>query len=202
MAPLQRALALPQMAHLGAVADDLHFDVARVGEQFFGIEPRVAERRVRFGRAALERVFEFGRGGDDAHAASAAAGDRFDDHRAAAARCEKSACGIDVDRRGRAGRHRHAALRRECRAPQLVAEQFERGGVGSDERDAGIGERRGEARILGEESVTRMHRVAVVGARRGDDRGDVEIRRNAAPARVRATSSARATCSERASSGA
>ncbi len=48
MAPLQRALALPQVADVGTVADDLHFDVARVGEQFFGIEPRVTERRLCF----------------------------------------------------------------------------------------------------------------------------------------------------------
>ena len=61
MATLQRAFAFPQVADLGAVADDLHFDVARVGEQFFRIQARIAERRLRFRGAALECVVEFGR---------------------------------------------------------------------------------------------------------------------------------------------
>ena len=93
----------------------------------------------------------------------------------------KARARVDVDRGGRSGRHRNAALRREFARAQFVAEQFERGGVGTDERDAGVGQRRGEARVLREKSVTGMHRIAVVGARGSDHRGDVEIRRNAAP---------------------
>ena len=61
----------------------------------------------------------------------------------------------------------------------LVAEQFERRGGGADEPDTGLAQRICEARILREETVTRMHGVAIVFAGGRDHRVDVEIRGNA-----------------------
>ncbi len=61
MAALQRAFALPQMRDRASVADDLHFDVARVGQQFLGIESGVAECGLRLGGAARERLVDVGR---------------------------------------------------------------------------------------------------------------------------------------------
>ena len=53
MAPLHRALALPQMTDLAVrVADDLHFDVTRVGNEPLDIHGVDGKRGLRLGAAA------------------------------------------------------------------------------------------------------------------------------------------------------
>lgn len=54
VAALQRAVAVAQVDGVAlAVGQHLHFDVARVGEEFFQIDHRVAERRACFERVSF-----------------------------------------------------------------------------------------------------------------------------------------------------
>ena len=56
MAALQAAVALPEVGdRTGAVADQLHLQVAGLLDQQFHIQRSVAECGLRFGRAARER---------------------------------------------------------------------------------------------------------------------------------------------------
>ena len=56
IAPLDGAFALPQMAHAaGAVADDLHLDMARARHQLLDVNVAVAEGAARLGLASLDR---------------------------------------------------------------------------------------------------------------------------------------------------
>ena len=81
VAALQRAVALPQVRDgAGAVADDLHFDVAGARQQLLDVDIAVAERAARLGLAARVGLVEIIAGEHDAHAAPAAAGDRLDDN--------------------------------------------------------------------------------------------------------------------------
>src|SRR5262249_61936574 len=78
VATLQRALALPEMAHRpGAVAQHLNLDVARVWHEPLDVEVARAERPQRFGTAALPRLGNVLRPGDDAHTPTAATRDRL-----------------------------------------------------------------------------------------------------------------------------
>ena len=88
MTPLQAALALPQVGHRAAVADDLDLDVPRAREEFFDVDIAAAERGRRLGLAARVGVGQVGVVGDESHAAPAAAGAGLDHH--LAARAERS----------------------------------------------------------------------------------------------------------------
>ncbi len=64
-----------------AVADDLHLDVARVLDEFFDQHAVVAKRRLGLTLGADDRRREFGCRVNDAHAAPAATGGGFHQHR-------------------------------------------------------------------------------------------------------------------------
>jgi len=124
---LDAALALPQMRHrAGAVADDLHFDMAREVEQAFDIEFAVAERGQRLRPATLERGGQVGGGMDRPHATSAAAGDGLDHDRRAVAEFGHERLGRREIRRTLGARHHgHTATLRERARRSLVAEQVQ-----------------------------------------------------------------------------
>ena len=78
---LQAALAIPKVADgAGAVADDLHFHVAGVGQQFLDVEVAGAEGLCGFGAGAGEGFFEVAEHGNRAHPAAAATGDGLEHH--------------------------------------------------------------------------------------------------------------------------
>src|SRR5712671_5619316 len=86
VAALDGAFTLPEMADRAkVVADDLHLDVARVADQALDINAVAAKGGHRLGLAARIGLLQLGRIVDDAHAASAAAGDRLDHDSAAGA---------------------------------------------------------------------------------------------------------------------
>ena len=66
-----------------AVGHDLKFDVVRIDDQFLDVNLGVAERLLRFHARAVKAVHQAGFVVRRAHAAAAAAGDRFDHHRIA-----------------------------------------------------------------------------------------------------------------------
>ncbi len=175
--PLDAALALPQVDHAaGGVADHLHLDVAGARQERLDVDVAVAERLERLRAAARVRAVELARVRHRAHPPPAAARDRLDHHAGAAARGEERARLVEARRPRRRGQHRHAAALREGARARLVAERLEHRGAGAHEREPGRGAAAREARLLAEEAVARVHRVAPRLARRGHDLLGVEVR--------------------------
>ena len=175
--PLQRAFAVVQMADRYTVPDNLHLDVPRAGQEPFDIEVAVAERRPGLGGAACERFVQIHQSRHRPHAASAAAGDGLDHHRAMGR--EK---GLRLLKSGRpvgSGQHRHAALLCQRPRPALVAKQFKCVRAWSDEGQTRRCTSPRERRILAEEPISRMHRVGPGIAGRSHYLFDVEIGRRA-----------------------
>ena len=141
-----------------AVAGDLHLDVARAGQERLDVHLGVAERAQRLGAAARVGRLEILCAQHRAHAAAASARDGLDHHRAVRA--------LEVARLGqarrpvRAGQDRHAAALRERPRARLVAELLEHLRARSHEPDPGLGARAREGRVLGQESVAGVDRVA------------------------------------------
>ena len=85
-AALDAAFALPQMRDAaGQVAEDLHLDVAGAGEELLDVDLGAAERGAGLGPAALEGGLQLVGRQHHPRAATAAAGQRLDDHPAARA---------------------------------------------------------------------------------------------------------------------
>ena len=180
---LQAALAVPEVDHgPGPVADDLHLDVASPGEEPFDVEPAVAERRLGFGGAARERLGEVRGTHHRPHAAPAAAGQRLEHHRAAVAQGGEEGAGF-VQRGPAAGAGQGGDVQPAGQAQRrgLVAEQGEGRGGGADEGQPGVGAILGEGRVLAEEAVAGMHRVAAALLRQVDNLRHVEVGGGAGP---------------------
>ena len=81
---LDRALALAEREHAAlAVRQHLDLDVPGRDDRLFEIEPRLAERSLRFGGRRLERAFELVRLANRSHALAAPARDGLEQHRIA-----------------------------------------------------------------------------------------------------------------------
>ena len=84
VAALDRALALAEMDHVAVlVAQDLDFDVARIGDEFLDEDAIVAEARFRLRARARKTFGDLAPAEGDAHALAAAAGGGLDHHRVA-----------------------------------------------------------------------------------------------------------------------
>src|ERR1044071_7108702 len=82
MPALNRAFTFAEMHDVAVmVADDLELDVARVLEVLLDVDIAVAERSFGFALRRAPQFRQVGRRADDAHATTAATGDRLDDHR-------------------------------------------------------------------------------------------------------------------------
>ncbi len=176
MAALQGALALPEVTDRSrAVADDLHLDVPRPEQVALDVEVAVAERRLRLGAAALEGVLERRGVRHHAHAAAAAAGDRLQTIIAPApsaarnSRASATVVGRDVPGRTGTPQRSASARARPCRRRARAAPRAARRSGSPPRRSAR------EGRVLREEAVAGMDRVAAGLARHGDDLLDVEV---------------------------
>jgi hypothetical protein len=180
---LERAVALAEISHGPAVADDLYLDVPRARPELLDVEVAAPERSARLRAAARPCGLERVRGAHRAHAASAAAGHRLHHHRRSRTQRVQEAGGL-VERRGavRPARDRHLAPRGELARRRLVAEERERLGAWADEAERGGRARAREVVALREEPVPGVHGVAAGEPRDADQRVDVEVGRNAAPA--------------------
>ena len=160
VAPLQRAVALAEVDGVAlAVAEDLDLDVARRGQILLDVDGIVAEGGLGFGARGGESEPQIGGRVGDLHAAAAAAGGRLDQHG------ETHGLG-DLHRLGLAGdgavgaRHYGNAealcglLRRD-----LIAHDADVLGRRPDEGDLVLFEDLGEAGVLRQEAVARMHGV-------------------------------------------
>ena len=180
--PLGAALAFAEVDQpAGFVTQELDFDVPRPRDQLLDVEAAVAERALCLGPAALVGLFDLVGRSDDAGPAAAAAGERLDDHRLALAQGgEELLRFFDRRRPIRAAQHRYVRAGRHRTRSALVAEEFQHLGPRADEGDARVGAGGCEVRVLGQEAVAGMDRVAVRIHRPPDDTFDVEVRGHAA----------------------
>ena len=155
------------------VAKDLDLDVPGAGDQALGIERTVAKGALRLRLATGEGFGDLGLATHRAHAASAAARDRFQ-HDRLADRGEERPRRLDVADDG-ALDHRRARAFGGLACAQLVAEEVERLRRRADEGQSGFSDGAGEGGVLGEEAVAGMDRLAAGRLGERDDPGPVEI---------------------------
>jgi hypothetical protein len=160
VAPLDRAVALPQVDHVTVgIGEDLDLDVAWVLEVALEVHRGVREELLALARCPLERVLELVLGLSHSKALAAAAAGRLAGHRIAdLLRLLLRGCYV-LHRRGRPRDDGHAGVRHELPCLRLRPHRFDRAGGGADERDAGVLAGLGEIRVLGQEPITGVHRL-------------------------------------------
>ncbi len=131
MAALHGAVAFVQMQEMAVmVAEDLHFDVTRVGQIFFQEHAGVAERGAGFSLRFFEQGVELRSVVHDAHAAPAAAHRGFDDYRIADLFRDFLRFGGKGDGIVGSRKDAHAAEAASLRAAVLSPSKSSRSGVG------------------------------------------------------------------------
>ena len=176
MAALQRAIALPQMDDVAVpVAEDLHFDVARLLDVLFEVDAAVLEGLLGFLLGGVEAGLQADVVAGHAHAAAAAAGRRLDQHRDSRSR-RASCSGLGLvgrsARRCRARRARSASLG-QLAGLVLVAQPAHRLVRRADELDVAVAAHLGEVGVFRQEAVAGMDRLHV-----GDLGGADDARRS------------------------
>nr|WP_245707413.1 hypothetical protein [Pseudonocardia oroxyli] len=169
VAALDRAVPFAEVAHPGAVSDDLHLDVPGRTEQ--SLDVHLAG--VGLGPAAGVRLRQVGGVGDLTHAASAAAGQPLDHHGAVLGQ-ERGGL-----RRGGgaecAGEHRDAGVGRRGAGADLVPEQVQQLGTGADEDQTLRRAAPRERGVLAEEAVAGMDELGACAPRDLDQRVLVQV---------------------------
>ena len=176
MPPLHGAIALIEVQQVaGAIAQDLHLDVAGPFDVAFQKHRIVAEGRAGFAPRFGEPLAEFGGATHHAHAAPAAAECRFDDERKADA--ARDALGLARVGDGVFGpRHRgDAGALGQLAGRAFVAEQFEQLRAGTDEGDTCPFAGARQSWVFRQETVAWMDGVHTFFARQSDDAVDVEV---------------------------
>ena len=183
VAALHAALALAHMAHRPrAIADDLNLDVPRPRDQLLHIDRARSERRLRFRPAPRVRLLHIRRRRHHPHPATAAARQRLDHNRAPRAQPLQELARLRPRHRPRAARqHRHVMLRRPRPRPRLVPQQFQRLHRRPHERDPLLPAAPRELRVLGQEAVAGMDRVAAGLLRRRHHPLDIHVGRRSRP---------------------
>ena len=164
VSPLHGAVPLAQCDDISMrVCEKLHLDVARPLEVALAVERPVAEgaRRLALGRG--ERVLELGGGANDAHPSTSASRRSLDEQR------KSDLLGRSV------GEHRDTCLAGDALRRELVAAEPKRFGRRADPCETGGVDLLGEARVLGEKAIARMHRVGARRVRRANVLLRIEI---------------------------
>jgi hypothetical protein len=158
------------------VGQNLHFHVTRVGQEFFQIDHRVAERRASFGAG------QFGEGDQvfflvhHAHAATTTAASGFDDHRVAD-------FATDAQRRFfvfrqwavRTWNGRNACFDHRVLGRDLVTHQANGVGFRADEGEAGVLDLLGKIGVFREETVAWVNGGSASHFSGSDDGRDVQV---------------------------
>ncbi len=177
MAALHRAVALEQVDHVAVlVAEHLHLHVAGIAHQLLEVHLVVAERGLRLPAGHFDLAVQLALVLDDAHAPAAAAPARLQHHRIADLVRHPGDLGRVVRQRLGGGHYGHVRGLGDGAGLHLVAEPAHHVGLRADEGDAGRGAGLGEVRVLGQEAVARMHRIAAGLPRHPQHLVDVEIR--------------------------
>ena len=160
MAALDGALALAEVHHVAVgVGQHLDLDVARRLDIALEVDGGVAEGAARLAPRRAQRARQLAGGADHAHALAAAAHGRLDHDGIAHLGRHARGLGVVGDGRLRARHHRHAQPDGGAPRRDLVAHGADGRGGRPDEDEPGGGARLGEARVLGEEAVARVHRL-------------------------------------------
>jgi hypothetical protein len=179
VATLDRALALEQVDHgPGLVAEDLDLDVPGSFDEAFQEDGAVAERRGRLAAGAGHGLGHLGRVVDDPHAAPAAAERRLDQDRIAdlvGRLGQLGRVGLGAVVEHRAGQDRDPGRGHDLLGADLRAHGLDGFGAGADEGQPGRGAGPGEARVLGQEAVARVHAACPGGGGRGQQRPGVQV---------------------------
>ena len=158
VAALDRAVALPQMQRVAVgVGEDLHLDVARVGEVALQVDGGVGEEPLALPGRALEGALQLVLGQGDAEALPTAAAGGLHRHRVA----DLPRCGagrVEVgDRVGGARHDRNSRGLHELTRTGLGAHRLDRARRWPDEHHAGVLARLREGCVLGQEPVAGVH---------------------------------------------
>jgi hypothetical protein len=185
VAALHRAVALAEVDRISKrVGEHLDFHVARVLEELLHVHHGIVEGRAGFAAGHVDRVDQRRLGMHHAHAASAAAARRLDDHRVADGTADLDdflrIVGQGALRTGYTG---HAGGLHGVLGADLVAHQADGFRTRADEGEAGFLDPLAEIGVFGKEAVAGMDGLGVGDLRRRDDRRDVEV---ALPGRRRA----------------
>ena len=177
VAALHGAVALAQPDRiLVLVGHDLNLDVARVLQELFHVDRRVAEGRTGFGLGGLHRMNQRRLGVHHAHAAPTAAARRLDDHRVA----DGLGRALDDDRvigqsafgAGHAG---HAGLDHGLLGRDLVAHDADRLRRRSDEFKAAFLDPLGKVGVFAQETVTGVDGFGIGHLSGGNDGRHIEV---------------------------
>ena len=177
MPPLQAAVALAEMRHAALpVAQHLHFDVPRGGNETFGVNGAVAKRGGGFLLTARERGRGINAFGQHLHAAPAAAGSGFENEGGAWPELRlKVVQRGDIRQRAGSLKHRHATAFCQRAGCEFVAKQVDLGGRGANEAQPGGGAGGGKFAVFGQKTIARMDGVALGRFGRRNHRGLIEI---------------------------
>ena len=169
VAALQTAVAFIKMHGAGAVAEDLHLDMARLQDVFLDQHGGVAEGALRLGPGAFQRIGK-GRGVVHApHALAAAPRHGLDQHRVADPRGLRRQMVRVLIRAVIAGHDRHARLLHQRLGRVLEAHRPDRRRRRPDEDQPRRHHRIDEVGVLGQEAIARMDRLRAGGLGRRDD---------------------------------
>ena len=175
VAPLDRAVPVAEMDGVRPVREDLHLHMAAGCHVPLEIEPGIAESGARLGGRPFECRLQRRRLGDQAQSAATATAGRLDEHGPAHLLGERP--GLGQPAHLAAGDDREAGFHGVPAGGEFVADHRELFGGGADERDPGPRTRLGQARVLGQEPVSRVDRVRPDGSGGGHHRVHVEVAR-------------------------
>ncbi len=176
MPPLHRAIALAKMDGMAErVAEHLDFDVARIENRALQNDGRIAERALRLGSRAAQRIRKGRRIRNQPHAATAAAGDGLDHHGESDVFRLREHRGVALIRTLITRHTGHAGRPHDGLGAGLVAQRLDGFGRRPDKHQARIPAGAGEILVFGQKAVTRMNRIRSTGFCRGHDRFNPEI---------------------------
>ena len=171
VAALDRAFALAEIDGVAMrVGQHLDLDMARIDDELLDEDAVVAEGGFRLVPGRLEALARLGLVPGDAHALAAAAGRCLQHHGIADLGSDLHRMVGIVDDAQIAGNGAHFGGVGELLRFDLVAHRLDGSGLGSDEDDAFLLQRRAERGALGQEAVARVHGL---GARRLAGRDDL-----------------------------
>ena len=178
MPALHAAVPLEQVHDVAVgVGQDLHLDVARIEYRLLEVHGRVAECGLRFAAGGLDRLGQRRRVGNSSHPAASAAGHRLDEQRELDPRSRSDSNQlVDRCRRRRGIQDRQPGGTGRLDRSRLVPGELQNLRARADERDARLGARRRQFRVLRQEAVSGIDRVGPAAERGGDDLVDRQVR--------------------------
>ena len=183
MAPLERALALPEMHEALAIPRDLNLDMPGRGHPLLGVDFGAAEIFLGLGAAARIGFIQCVAGCDSPHAPTAAPRNRFDEQGTPLP--ERTREGLDL-RQGSgplgSAQNAHAAFLGKLPGLGLVAESVQGFGFRPHEDQPGLLAQPCKPGGLAQKAITRMDCVAARLHRPGHDLLGVEVGRSSATA--------------------